>query len=404
MKDKHRVENRGTTASAATTADVVIIGGGVVGASVAYYLTAQGCHDVVIVEREERQGLGSTGKATGGARVQFATPINVQMSRYSIEFFAQAKDSLGCDVGYRPNGYLFIATTEKQLEGLRAARAVQQAAGVANVELLAVEDVKQIAPEVRSDGIVGGSFCPTDGFIEPLKIMHGFTERAKERGARVLLGAEVTSIEMDARGVSGVMTTRGRIATRKLVNAAGAWAAQIAQMASVNLPVVPLRRQIIGAHVPEMSVEHLPMVIDMASGFHFRPDFNFPSSVLVAMPNADETPGFKTEFDETFIGKALTRAVERAPFFARAQVEANRCRAGLYEMTPDHHAIIGEACEAPGVFFANGFSGHGVMHSPATGLAVAELILTGESRSFDISPLALSRFNDNRLHEETTFL
>ena len=394
-------------ATSVATADVVIIGGGVIGAGIAFHLTAAGCRDVLILEREERQGLGSTGKATGGARVQFSTRINVEMSRYSIDFFAQAKDTLLCDVGYRPNGYLFLATNEKHLEDLRAAHAVQRAAGVINVEMVTTEDIKRLAPEVCTDDLLGGSFCPTDGFIEPIKIMQGFTSRAEECGARMLFGAEVVKIETDANGVSGVVTTRGTVATRTVINAAGAWAGEVAQAANVYLPVVPLRRQIVAAQIPETSFLKSPMVIDIQNGFHYRPDFatNSESGVLMAMPDTDETPGFKTEFNENFIPKALACATSRAPVFARARVCLNRSRAGLYEITPDHHAIIGESPELRGLYFACGFSGHGVMHSPAVGLILAQLVLENRSRSFDITPLAPERFSDGRRHDrETTFL
>ncbi|HYE65169.1 MAG TPA: FAD-dependent oxidoreductase, partial [Pyrinomonadaceae bacterium] len=191
----------------AETADVVIIGGGVVGASVAYHLAEAGCTDVLILEREARQGLGSTGRATGGARAQFATPINIQMSLYSIEFLSRFEEATGRLAGYQPTGYLFAATSQRQLDYLKANRERQRACGLKNVEIISPEDIAALVPQLRTDDLVGGSFCQTDGLIAPLSIMQGFTERARERGAKLWLNTEVTGIEVDHDSVSGVLTT-----------------------------------------------------------------------------------------------------------------------------------------------------------------------------------------------------
>jgi sarcosine oxidase subunit beta len=388
------------------TADVVIIGGGIVGSSVAYHLAEGGCSNVVMVEREAQQGLGSTGKATGGARAQFSTPINIQMSLYSIEFFAHCEELTGHSSGYEPRGYLFVATNEQHLDYLKANRERQRALGLTNVEILTASEIASMIPQLRVTDVVGGSFCRTDGFVDPPGIMRAFMSRAREKGARLLLSTGVTGIEVDGRGVSAVVTTRGRIATRAVVNASGAWAASVARLAGVEIPVVPLRRQLVSTAPLGGLPDRMPMVIDMSDGFHFRPDYRAgsPPGVLMAWPDPDETPGFKLEFDPSFIEKVLSRARHRMPCLADALVERARSRAGLYEMTPDHHAIIGEAPGVRGLFLANGFSGHGVMHSPATGRIVSEMILLGETRLLDASPLAAERFAEGRLLEETAIL
>jgi sarcosine oxidase, subunit beta len=388
------------------TADVVIIGGGIVGSSVAYHLAEAGCSNVVVVEREAQQGLGSTGKATGGARAQFSTPINIQMSLYSIEFFAHCEELTGHSSGYKPRGYLFVATNEQHLDYLKANRERQAALGLTNVELLTASEIASMIPQLRVTDVVGGSFCQTDGFVDPPGIMRAFMARAREKGARLLLSTGVTGIEVDGRGVSGVVTTRGRIATRAVVNASGAWAADVARLAGVEIPVVPLRRQLVSTASFHSLPDRMPMVIDMSDGFHFRPDFQAgsPPGVLMAWPDPDETPGFKLEFEQSFIKKVFSRAQHRVPCLADAVVERARCRAGLYEMTPDHHAIIGEAPGVRGLFLANGFSGHGVMHSPATGRIVSEMILLGQARLLDASPLAAERFAEGRWLEETAIL
>ncbi|HEX8922162.1 MAG TPA: FAD-binding oxidoreductase, partial [Pyrinomonadaceae bacterium] len=234
----------------------------------------------------------------------------------------------------------------------------------------------------------------------------GFMERASERGVRLWLETEVIGIEVEQGAISGVSTTRGHIATRTVVNASGAWAAQVARLAGVEIPIVPLRRQLVAARLADDLPARLPMVIDMTDGFHFRRVAlsDEAPGVLMAWPDPLETPGFKTEFEPEFIAKVFERAATRAPLLAQAVVDESRCRAGLYEMTPDHHAIIGPAPNVRGLFLANGFSGHGVMHSPATGRLMTELILNKETRLLDIKPLGAERFAARRLIEETSVL
>jgi sarcosine oxidase subunit beta len=382
-------------------ADVVIVGGGIVGSSIAYHLTDQGCRSVLVLERETHQGLGSTGKSMGGVRAQFSTAVNIQLSRYSIPFLAKFEELTGHPSGYKPQGYLFVASTEKHLEYLRANRARQLESGFDGAELLKAEDVVRIVPQLRADDVVGGSFCATDGFVDPYSVMNGFAARAVQRGARLEKGVEVTAILRDGSGVAGVETKRGRVQTRTVVNAAGPWAAQVARMAGVELPVEPLRRMLVPTE-PFPQISHgAPMTVDMATGFHFRPE---GLGLLLAWNDPDEKPGFKTSFDSAFVEKILTRAVQRVPCFEDLEVNPARAWAGLYEMTPDHHAILGPVPQSPGLFLANGFSGHGVMHSPATGKILADLILHGVSRLVDARTLSFERFAAGRLLEETAVL
>ncbi len=387
------------------SADAVIIGGGVIGSSVAYHLAQRGCTNIIIVERAEQQGVGSTGRATGGVRAQFATDINIRMSLYSIDFLAQFEAATGHPSGYEPRGYLFLATTAEQLAVLKKNRARQHELGLKNVELITPVEIAALIQGLRVDDVVGGSFCQTDGFINPLAVMRGFTASACEFGAKVWLGTEVFGIEADSNGVACVQTTRGAIATRKVVCAAGAWAAQVARLAKVEIPVKPLRRQIASVRAANILPERLPMVIDMSNGFHFRPDAKAPhTNLLLAWPDPDETYGFKSEYDPEFTAKILTRARHRVPSWSNLEVDSKRCRAGLYEMTPDHHAIIGEAPGASGLFLVNGFSGHGVMHSPAAGRMTAEMMLDGSSQFLDATPLGVERFAENRLIHESSLI
>ena len=388
---------------------MVIIGSGIVGSSIAYHLAEQGCTNVLVVEREAHQGKGSTGKSMGGVRAQFSTPVNIQMSRYSIDFFSHFDDVVGYPADYRAHGYLFCATTERHLEYLKANRERQIALGVTNVELVSAADVARFVPQLRVDDILGGTYCPTDGFVDPHSVMMGFMLKARERGVRLWLDTTVTGIEVDRTDVSaenngrvtGVHTSRGFVSSPVVVNAAGPWAAQVAGMAGVALPVEPLRRQLVPTEPFNQLPKRFPMVIDMSTGFHFRRE---GAGILLAWNDPHETPGFKTDFDPTFVEKILTRAADRVPCLADASVNPRRAWAGLYEMTPDHHAIIGEAQDVKGLFFTNGFSGHGVMHSPASGKITADLILHGRSELIDTSLLGVERFAEGRLLEETAVL
>lgn len=387
------------------TADIVIIGSGIVGSSVAYHLADQGCTNVLVIEREAHQGKGSTGKSMGGVRAQFSTPVNIQMSRYSIDFFAKFDEVVGHPADYRPHGYLFCATNLKHLEYLKANQARQASLGVTNVDFVSPDDIARIVPQLRVDDILGGTFCQTDGFVDPHSVMMGFMLNAREKGVRLWLDTNVTAIETavagSARRITGVQTTRGFVSTPVVVNAAGPWAVQIARMAGVDLPVEPLRRQLVPTEPFSQLPQRFPMVIDMSTGFHFRRE---GKGILLAWNDPEESPGFKTEFDPTFVEKILTRAADRVPCLAEAEVNPRRAWAGLYEMTPDHHSIIGPAPNVDGLFFVNGFSGHGVMHSPASGRVTADLILHGSSNLVDARQLSVNRFAEGRAIEETALL
>jgi sarcosine oxidase, subunit beta len=414
------------------TADVVIIGSGIVGSSVAYHLAEQGCTNVLVIEREAHQGKGSTGKSMGGVRAQFSTPVNIQMSRYSIDFFSRFDEVMGHPADYRAHGYLFCATNERHLQYLKSNRERQITLGVKDVELVSRDDIANFVPQLRVDDIVGGTFCQTDGFVDPHSVMMGFMLKARERGVKLWLDTQVTGIEVEsdagtagvppanrarkapstatagetpavpvAGRITGVTTTRGRVSTSIVVNAAGPWAAAVARLAGAELPVQPLRRQLVPTEPFDGLPQRFPMVIDMSTGFHFRRE---GKGILLAWNDPDETPGFKTDFDPGFIEKILTRAASRVPRLAEAEVNPRRAWAGLYEMTPDHHAVIGPAPNVAGLYFVNGFSGHGVMHSPASGRITADLILHGHSDLIDASQLNVERFAAGRLLNETAVL
>ena len=382
------------------TADVVLIGGGIVGSSIAYHLVASGCKDVLVIERETAQGKGSTGKSMGGVRAQFSTPVNIQMSLYSIPFYANFEELLGYPCDYRPQGYLFCATSEKHIAYLRANYQKQVAMGLKDVRLVDGSEIRGLYPQLRGDDIIGGSFCSTDGFVDPYSAMIGFMTWAGDRGATLWKNASVTGITRD-QGSFRVLTTRDTVSTRAVVNCAGAWSAAIAKMVGIDLPVEPLRRMLVPTEPFDQFPHTAPMIVDMSNGFHFRPEGR---GFLLAWNDPAETPGYKADFEASFIEKILTRAADRVPVFEEVAVNPKRAWAGLYEMTPDHHPILGESPEVPGFFFANGFSGHGVMHAPATGKILSELILTGKTGLIDASLLNFARFAEGRTIHETAVL
>lgn len=379
--------------------EIIIIGGGVVGASVAYHLASRGCRDVVVLEREGSLGLGSTGKATGGVRAQFETDVNIRLSLYSLDFFGNWEH----DCGYEPRGYIFVATDGPQLDYLRRAAARQRELGYDSVEILDTDDIIRRVPGLNCSDVVGGSFGPRDGFIDPIAVLQGFADHAKRNGVRFETVSEVLQIVTKSGRVAGVFTRDGLKECEKVVLCAGAWARDLAATAEIELPVEPQRRQIVWAKAVRPLPSELPMVIDLSNGFHFRPAKNSTDEVLFAYPDGDEPSSFSTNFDDEFIEKVYEKAKHRAPFLAETSVLREKCRAGLYENSPDHHAILG-GCEVSGLYFANGFSGHGVMHSPATGRALAEIIVDGRASFLDVTGLSIDRFTRGELLHETAFI
>jgi sarcosine oxidase subunit beta len=366
-------------------------------------LTARGASDVLILERENAPGKGSTGKATGGVRAQFETEINIKMSLYSLDFFGKFNEITGVDCAYEPRGYLFFATDERQFDYLKKNVEKQKSLGVKDVEIVDEQTIAKIVEGLNCDDIRGGSFGARDGFIDPLGVLEGFAKKAFENGAALETGTEVFSIAAENGKVRAVETNKGRIECEKVVLCSGAWARDLARTAGIDLPVEPQKRQIVWAKAAKDFQENLPMVIDLGSGFHFRPAKDAKNEILFAYPDRASQTGFSVDFDENFIEKVYERARHRAPFLCSAQVVREKCRAGLYENTPDHHAVLG-GCEIEGLYFANGFSGHGVMHSPATGRALSEIILDGEASFLDVSSLRLERFKTGELLHETAFI
>lgn len=345
----------------------MIAGAGVIGCSIAWHLAARGQRDVTVIDRHDTFGGGSTAKATGGFRAQFGTAVNVRLSLLTREKLLRFEDDTGADPGYEPRGYLFLATDSAQLEALGRAQAVQHACGLTEARTVTREAALALNTAVRDEEVVGGVFCPTDGFIRPLQLLRGYATAAGSLGVRFEFGRSLrfgTQADTDP-GVA-------------YVNAAGPWAAEVC-----DVPVTPLRRRVAGTEATTVLPPDMPMTIWAGDGFHLRVR---DGRVLLLWP--DTPPD-----DDRWLKEVLARAHSRIPALQSVTIDPGHCWSGLYEISPDHHAIVGRHPWMPNVYLANGSSGHGVMHAPAIGQLVAEMILDGRT-SVDIHELRPSRFEE----------
>jgi sarcosine oxidase subunit beta len=371
-------------------ASVAIVGAGVIGASVAYHLATRGWRDVVLLDRSDRPGEGSTGKATGGFRAQYATPINVRLSLLARDKLRCFESETGVDPGYLPAGYLWLATNASELATLREGLSVQRAEGLAEAVDVDLAAISELNPALSLDEVIGGTFCPSDGFLRPLQLLEGYLAGARRLGVRVEWGVEVTGLDRNSDGrIRVVHTSRGPIVIGTVVNAAGAWAAAVAAWAGVELPVVPLRRQVAVTEPCDLLPDAMPMSIFADDGFHLRVR---DGRVMLLWP----TPGipgrsFDTTVDLEWIEAVVAKAHRRVPVLKRTAIDRSGCWAGLYEVSPDKHAILGAAPGCENLFLANGSSGHGVMHAPALGQLLAE-VMSGAPTSIDVAPLRPTRF------------
>jgi sarcosine oxidase, subunit beta len=385
------------------TASVVIIGAGVIGASAAYHLARRGWREILLLDRSDSSGQGSTGKATGGFRAQYATPINVRLSLLSREKLHCFTEETGGNAGYHPAGYLWLASTAAELEVLRSVRRVQHQQGLTEAVEVRTEDVARLNPAVNLDEVIGGAFCPSDGFIRPLGILEGYLTAARQLGVEVAWQVEVTGLRLGpGNQVAGVETSRGPVSSTAVVNAAGAWAAQVAQWAGFDLPVAPLRRQVAVTAPTDLLPDTMPMTIFTVDGFHLRVR---EGRILLLWP----TPGvpgrpFDTGVDREWIEAVVEKAHRRVPVLRRAAIDRGACWAGLYEISPDQHAILGAAPGCPNLFLVNGCSGHGVMHAPALGQLLAEVMSDGVASTIDVRPLRPSRFLEGDLNSASEML
>lgn len=375
------------------TADIIIIGGGVMGASAAYHLAKRRAKNIVLLEKESHFGTGATGRCAGGVRYQFSTEINVTLSIHSLPMIERFKEELGQDPGYHKYGYLLVATNENIVKEFEHNVAMQNRLGV-QTELLSGDEVRKRLPMMRFDDALAGTFHHLDGTADPNSLVMGYVNAAQKMGVTALTGADVIGITVSGGEIRSVKTNLGEIETRLVLNAAGPWSGLVGAMAGVHLPITPLRRQMFTTNPLREVPEDFPFVIDFAQSLYFHRE---GEGLLVGMSNPNEKPGFDQNVDEDFELVNLEAAIERIPLLEKASRASHW--AGLYEITPDAHPIYG-VTDVKGFLLCTGFSGHGFMHGPISGKLMSELILDGKFSSVDVSMLDLKRFEEGRLINE----
>ena len=377
------------------TADVVVVGGGVVGASAAYHLAAAGAGRVVVLERADHLAAGSTGACAGGFRYQFSSEVNVRLSQASVPMITGFAEEHGLPLDVAEDGYLFLVRDEELWTGFVAANALHRSLGV-EAETLTPAEAVALAPGISTEGLVGATFGVRDGIADPSGLTHGYATLARAAGATVELGVEVTGVVVDHDRVTGVETSAGPWDAPAVVNAAGPWAVTLASTAGVELPIEPIPRHVLVTGAFAGVPERRTLVIDAVTSFYFHRE---GAGVLMGMGSPNERPTFDTTPDEAFVAdELLPTALRVFPPLAPASIEHSWV--GLYEMTPDRHPIIGKAPGVEGLYLANGFSGHGFQHAPVVGKLLSELILDGRARTVDISSLGLERFATGDLVRE----
>jgi len=372
------------------TADVVIVGGGVMGASTAYHLALKGCRDVLLLERESFFGMQATGRCAGGIRYQFGTEINVRISCLSLPMLDRFEEELGQPIDLRHCGYLFLLTEGQDVAAFRQQVEMQNRLGV-GTRWLEPAQIADLVPLLNLEGVLGGTFNADDGLADPNSVVQGYVSGARRLGARLLNDVEVSDILVEGGRVRGVVTDQGEVAAPVVVNAAGPWAGEIGQMAGAEIPIVPVRRQIVvTGPMPDIPPD-FPFIIDFAPSLYFHRE---GEGILTGMSNHDEPVGFDQSVDEEWELIHLEAAMQRLPVLEKAGL-ASRW-AGLYENSPDAHPILGRIPDVEGFHCIGGFSGHGFQHGPACGLLVAEEILDGEAHTLDIATLYIDRFRKGK--------
>lgn len=377
-----------------SSAQVVVIGGGVMGASTAYHLALRGVRDVVLLESQPFFGQGATGKCAGGIRYQFSTAVNIRLSQLSLPMLARFEEETGQSIDLRYPGYLLLATTEENVDEFRRNVALQHSLGVPT-EWLDGDEVRRRVPQLAADDVLAATYHAGDGLADPNGVVAGYIAAGRRLGVRAFNDAPVTGIDVADGRITGVRTPLGRVACETVVNAAGPWAALIGDMVSVPLPIVPVRRQMLTTTPLPTLPRDFPFVIDFARSLYFHRE---GEGLLTGMSNPNQAPGFDENVDDEWELVHLEAAVARLPLLAEAGLQAHW--AGLYEVTPDAHPIIDRVPDLEQFIVVAGFSGHGFMHGPIAGLLVSEIILDGHAHTLDIPELAYERFTADHLNRE----
>jgi sarcosine oxidase subunit beta len=379
------------------SADVVIIGGGILGLATAFNLAKFKYGKIIVIEKELFLGSGATSKCAGGVRAQFSTKINIQMSMKSEEILANFEEMIGYPVHYDQVGYMFLISDENELADFTKAVALQRSLGL-KVDFIDIADINRIAPPVRTDDIIKATFCKEDGLADPSDLIQGYAIPSRKLGVNIEIETEAIGLKKTGNKITGVITNKGEIDTPLVINAAGPYARLIGQMAGIDVPVDPVRRQIVTTGALDYIPPTFPMVVDVKSGLYFHKE---SPGLLFGWADKSVQPGFDISVDPDYNDTILMKALDRVPKLETAEI--SKSWGGLYEVTPDHHAIIDYSSEVEGIFMVTGFSGHGMMHAPAAGLVSSEIIC-GKTPSIDVSPLSLGRFAKGHVSEETNVI
>ena len=378
------------------SASAVVIGGGVMGVSIAFHLAEAGARDVVLLERGAL-GSGSTVKAAGGVRAQFSDELNVRLAARSLELLGRFGQRPGQDIDLHRVGYLWLLDDAGDVGAFERAVALQNRHGVPS-RMLDVDEALRLTRYVRADGLLAAAFSPDDGHCTPESVVLGYATAARRLGARLVTGCAVTDVRVSGGEVQSVLTDRGEIRTGTVVCAAGAWSADVGAMVGLDLPVVPLRRQVLVTG-PMPDVPHdLPMTIDFSTSLYFHREGR---GLLVGMSDPDEQPGFRLERSDAWLPRLAETVDRRAPGLLDAGIAGGW--AGLYEVTPDANALVGEAREVSRFLYVTGFSGHGFLLGPVMGEVVRDLVLRQEPQ-FDVSPFDVERFRTGTPRPETALV
>ena len=365
-------------------AGVVVVGGGVIGTSIAFHLAEAGVPDVVLIERDEL-GAGSTSKAAGGVRAQFSDALNIQLGARSLRAFADFGARPGQQIDFRQVGYLFLLSRQQDVAAFERSIELQNRLGVPS-RLIDPGEARRLSPPINTDGLLAAAFSPDDGLATPEAVVQGYAAGARRHGAHLQTACELLDVRLRGDTIQAVATSKGVVETPALVCAAGAWSRQVGAMVGVGLPVTPYRRQVLLTEPVPGLPQHLPMTIDFASSFYFHRE---GPGLLMGMSLEDEPPGFNLARDDAWIPRLAQVLARRAPSLADIGIAGGW--AGLYEISPDHNALIGETPRPARLLYATGFSGHGFLQGPAVGEVVRDLFL-GKQPPVDIAPLAVDRF------------
>jgi len=381
-------------------AEVIIIGAGVIGASIAYHLSINGIKDILVLDGASGPGMGSTGKATGGFRQQFGSKINIELSLLARKKLIEFKNEHGVDPGYIKAGYLFLAQSNEEMKNLTLANALQQKTGVKDAMLLTVEEIQRLNHHINMHNVIGGSYCGSDGFIEPMSILNGYVLSSQKNGVNYSYDRRIEKINYTGKKIDSIETSTEKFSAETYINAAGAWAGWLAGLATEYLPVKHLKRQVCRIKETNTLPDATPMTVWVDSSFHFRMKDDHLTLLLPAVP--ENNYNYDTSVETNWLEKVQSIARDKLPAMKDCSIDTEACWAGLYEMSPDEHLILGRSDFLENFYYANGSSGHGVMHSPAIGELLANIICN-KPNVIDTDILSPNRFIEKKFIEQIHF-